>query len=88
MRVLIEPTINAVTSSLHVAADKFASVAQDGLTGLEQIELKISMNGTYQSIRPLTALTAKNNYLQIAGPNSYEVVKPATTNAVGVYVEF
>lgn len=87
MKTLIEPTTSAVTKKLHINTDRFASVAHDGLAGAEKITFNISLDGTYTPILPEVALDATLNYIQIAGPNTYEVVKPVTASAVGVYIE-
>lgn len=86
MKTLIKPTTAAVTKSIHIPADQFVSVAQTSLAGAEEITFRISLGGTYTEILPKVALTANLNYLQIAGPNSYEIVKPTTASPVGVYV--
>ena len=86
MKTLIEPTTSAKTKSLYIPNDQFVSVAHDGLAGSEKITFKIELDGTFVPIVPEIALDASTNYLQIAGPNTYEVSKDATIGAVGVYV--
>lgn len=87
MRELIAPTTDAVTKSIQVPNDKFVSVAHNGLTGAEEITFNIKMADVPTPVAPKVALTATTNLVQIAGPMTYEVVKPTTVAAVGVYVE-
>lgn len=86
MRELIPATLAAVTKSVMIPTAKYASIAQTGLTGTELITISISVGDTYVPITPTVGLTASTNYIQLAGPNSYEIVKPVTASPVAVYV--
>lgn len=83
MRELIPATLAAVTKSVMIPTAKYASIAQ---TGTELITISISVGDTYVPITPTVGLTASTNYIQLAGPNSYEIVKPVTASPVAVYV--
>lgn len=87
MRELIAPTTASVTKRLHINTDRFASVAASGLTGVEKITFRISLGGVYTDILPEIVIDVVENYIQVAGPNTYEIVKPTTASPVGVYVE-
>ena len=87
MKELISPKTEADARSIYIPADRFMTVAHDGLSGTEEITFRMKMGGVMQDIKPKVSLTANRNMLQIAGPLTYEVIKPVTANAVGVYIE-
>ena len=86
MKILIESTTAAVSRKLHISSDQFVSIAHDGLVGAEEITFEIDLAGTFTAVAPKVALTAGTNYIQIAGPNTYNVVKPTTASPVAVFV--
>lgn len=86
MRTLIEPTTDAKVNKIFIPDDRFISVAHDGLAGIEKISFQIELNGTFVAIIPAVEMTAAGNYIQIAGPNTYKVLKDATVASVGVYI--
>lgn len=87
MRELIAPTTSAVTKSIYIPSDGYVSVAHNGLAGAEEITFNITMNDVSTPVLPAITLTASLNLIQIAGPCTYDVVKPSTASPVGVYIE-
>lgn len=85
MKTIIEPTTAAETKSLYIPDDRFVSIAHDGLIGGEEITINIILNGISTPVVPKIALSAAENIIQLAGPNSYDVLKPITANPVGFY---
>jgi len=85
MKELITPKTGAETKSLYIVNDKFVSLAASFLAGAEEITINILLAGVSTPVIPKIALTASENIIQLAGPNTYEIVKPTTAGAVGVY---
>ena len=87
MKTLIEATTAADDALIFIPDDKFVSIAQSGLAAAEVISFEIDLDGTWTAIVPAIELTATENYIQIAGPNTYRVVKGVTASPTTVYVE-
>lgn len=84
MRTIIAPTTSAETKLIRVDSDEYVSVAQYGLEGTEKITFEIDMDG-WKPVLPELALYSNENYVQIAGPNTYRINKPVTVSPTGVY---
>lgn len=85
MKAIIPATTEAVNKTIQVPDDGYISFGQTGLTGTEQIKLQINMGGWVDSLPGIT-MDKDNNYIQVAGPNTYRIVKPVTASPVTVYI--
>ena len=85
MKTLIEPTVDAVTESMYIPDDRYFSLAQNGLTGGEEITVNIRIGATSVPVVPKVAVSVAENLIQLAGPNTYEIIKPVTASPTGVY---
>jgi len=85
MQVLIEPTQDAQVADVNISNDRFVSLAYN--SDAEVIDIELFVTQTPEAIKPAIQLTSSTNYIQIGGPATYRIIKPATTNVVGVYVE-
>ena len=85
MKVLIPSTTQAVSKLVQVDSDEYLSFGQVGLSGAEAITFQVDMDG-WKDIVPTIALTVDNNYIQVAGPGTYLLVKPITAAPTGVYL--
>ena len=86
MRTLIAAQTAAAIQDINIASDEYVSLAQSGLVGIEVVKLQVDLDGTWTDILPAIELSATGNYIQVAGPGSYRIVKPVTAGAAAVFI--
>ncbi len=87
MKTLIVTQLTAAVEDVSIQDDEYVSFGQSGLSSSEVIKFQVDFNGVWTDIMPAVELTAFSNYMQVAGPGTYRVVKPVTTNPTTVYVD-
>ena len=91
---IIPATTDAVTTHAVVAIQQRfypATVVAEGLDGVEEVPLFFSTDDgenfeAFQDGGSPVVLTATNNQQGIFGPTFLGITKPATANAVGVFI--
>lgn len=88
MKKVISATTEAdVSVEVNIPGDNFISFVATGL-GSETISIEPYLeDGVYLPVVPAIELTSTANYIQVAGPATYRINKPATAAAVAVYLE-
>ncbi|NRA77883.1 MAG: hypothetical protein HRU18_06720 [Pseudoalteromonas sp.] len=87
MKVLMAASTQTDSEIIVITHDGFVSLAQRGLSGSETVKLQIDLDDEWVDIAPPLILSATSNYMQVAGPATYRVVKPASSAPVTVYIE-
>ena len=88
MKELLVPKTGAdSTKKIHINNDRYVSVSANNLAGAETVSFHINQGGTWAAPVPAIELTATENYIQLAGPNTYLAVKSVTAGACGIYQE-
>ena len=86
MKKKIPSQLAAGVFSVEIPDDRFVSISQIGLSGAEVIHAEINLGGTWTATVPAIELSTTTNYVQIAGPAIYRIVKPVTASPTSVYL--